>query len=137
MYNAPDRRTLDAIARETGFIRDVLEKVFRLTAILAEVRRTPDLHGKLALKGGTALHFIHLGFRRLSVDLDFNYVGGRRREVMVRDRADVRTSLVRLFGQHGYEMDDERAQHSEHSFVLAYLNSAGNRDRIKFDKRSA
>jgi len=133
VFDAPDRRTLDRLSRETHFIRDVLEKVYRLTALLAEVRRTPDLHGKLALKGGTALQSIHLGFSRLSVDLDFNYVGSLDRDAMERDRADMRMALVRLFGQQGYELDDERAHHSEHSFVLAYVNSAGNRDRIKFE----
>ena len=133
MFDAPDRRTLDRLSQETGYIRDVLEKVYRLTALLAEVRRTPDVHGKLALKGGTALQSIHLGFRRLSVDIDFNYVASLDREGMERDRADMRIALLRLFDQQGYELDDERAYHSEHSFVLAYLNSAGNRDRIKFE----
>jgi len=133
VFDAPDRRTLDILSRETRFIRDVLEKVYRLTALLAELRRTPGLHGKLALKGGTALQSIHLGFRRLSVDLDFNYVGSLDRDAMERDRADMRFTLVRLFDQQGYELDDERAHHSEHSFILAYVNSAGNRDRIKFE----
>lgn len=133
MFDAPDRRTLDVLSRETGYLRDVLEKVYRLTGLLAEVRRTRDLHGKLALKGGTALQCIHLGLRRLSVDLDFNYVGSLGREGMERDRVEVRTALLRLFDQHGYALDGERAHHSEHSFVLAYVNSAGNRDRIKFE----
>lgn len=133
MFDAPDRRTLDGLSRETGYIRDVLEKVYRLTALLAEVRRTPDIHGKLALKGGTALQSIHMGFRRLSVDIDFNYIGSLDRDVMERDRTDLRVALTRLFDQQGYEMNDERVHHSEHSFVLAYENSAGNRDRIKFE----
>ena len=133
MFDAPDRRTLDALSRKTGFIRDALEKVYRLTALLAEVRRTPDIHGKLALKGGTALQSIHMGFRRLSVDIDFNYVASLDRVVMERDRAGLRVALARLFDQQGYSMDDERVHHSEHSFVLAYENSAGNRDRIKFE----
>ena len=133
MFDAPDRRTLDRLSQETHFIRDVLEKVYRLTALLADVRRTPDLHGKLALKGGTALQSIHMGFRRLSVDLDFNYVGSLDRDAMEQDRAGIRLALVRLFDQQGYELDDEIVHHSEHSFVLAYVNSAGNRDRIKFE----
>ncbi len=133
MFDAPDRTTLDRLSRETGYIRDVLEKVYRLIALLAEVRRTPDLHGKLALKGGTAVQSIHLGFRRLSVDIDFNYVGSLDRDGMERDRAGMRMALLRLYDQQGYELDDERAHHSEHSFILAYENSAGNRDRIKFE----
>ena len=133
MFDAPDRRTLDILARETGFIRDVLEKVYRLTTLLAEVERTPDIHGKLALKGGTALQSMHMGFRRLSVDVDLNYVASLERDVMERDRAGLRAALARLFDQYGYEVDDERVHHSEHSFVLAYRNSAGNRDRLKFE----
>ena len=133
MFDAPDRRTLDGLARETGFLRDVLEKVYRLTALLAEVRRTPDIHGKLALKGGTALQSIHMGFRRLSVDVDFNYIASLEKDVMERDRTALRLALTRLFDQHGYVVDDERVHHSEHSFVLAYQNSAGNRDRLKFE----
>ncbi len=133
MFDAPDRMTLDRLSAETGYIRDVLEKAYRLIALLAEVRRTPDLHGKIALKGGTALQSIHLGFRRLSVDVDFNYVGSLDKDGMERDRAKMRAALLRLFGQQGYVLDDERAHHSEHSFILAYENSAGNRDRIKFE----
>ena len=89
----------------------MLEKVYRLMAILAEVRRTPDLHGRLALKGGTAVQSIHLGFRRLSVDIDFNYVGSLDRDVMERDRAEMRVALLRLFDQQGYELDNERDHH--------------------------
>jgi predicted nucleotidyltransferase component of viral defense system len=125
--------TLDRLSAETGYIRDVLEKVYRLIALIGEVRRTPDLHGKVALKGGTALQSIHLGFRRLSVDVDFNYVGSLDKDGMERDRAEMRVALLRLFDQQGYVLDDERAYHSEHSFVIAYNNSAGNRDRIKFE----
>ncbi len=133
VFNAPDRMTLDRLSAETGYIRDVLEKVYRLIALLGEVRRTPDLHGKVALKGGTALQSIHLGFHRLSVDVDFNYVGSLDKDGMERDRAEMRVALLRLFDQQGYVLDDERAYHSEHSFVIAYNNSAGNRDRIKFE----
>ncbi len=125
--------TLDRLSAETGYIRDVLEKVYRLIALLGEVGRTPDLQGKIALKGGTALQSIHLGFRRLSVDVDFNYVGSLDKDVMERDRAEMRVALLRLFDQQGYVLDDERAYHSEQSFVIAYNNSAGNRDRIKFE----
>ena len=133
VFNAPDRMTLDRLSAETGYIRDVLEKVYRLIALLGEVGRTPDLQGKIALKGGTALQSIHLGFRRLSVDVDFNYVGSLDKDVMERDRAEMRVALLRLFDQQGYVLDDERAYHSEQSFVIAYNNSAGNRDRIKFE----
>ncbi len=133
MFSTPGKAYLDRLSEETGYIRDTLEKVYRLVAILADLQRTPDLEGKLALKGGTAIQLLHLGFQRLSVDLDFNYVGSVEKVGMERDRPAVRMALLRLFEQQGYRLDGERALYSEHSFILAYQNSAGNRDRIKFE----
>jgi hypothetical protein len=124
---------MNHLSDETGYVRDTLEKAYRLIALLAEMQRTPDLREKLALKGGTALQFLHLGFRRLSVDIDFNYIGSLERAKMERDRGEVNTVLMRLFKQQGYDLDEERDFHAEHSSTLAYRNCAGNRDRIKVE----
>jgi hypothetical protein len=47
------------------------------------------LRGKLALKGGTALNLFYLGLKRLSVDIDLNYIGHVDRDGML---AEPRTS---------------------------------------------
>jgi predicted nucleotidyltransferase component of viral defense system len=44
------------------------------------------LHGRLALKGGTALNLGYLELARLSIDLDFNYIGNPGREEMLAER---------------------------------------------------
>ena len=82
----PSPEQLAGLARRTGYRAEALEKVVRLLDLLAEVQRHPLLSRVLVLKGGTALN---LGFgrpRRLSVDLDFNYVGALERDEMERER---------------------------------------------------
>jgi len=70
-----DRSRFTATAKATGFQADNLEKVLRLRELLNELQRHSFLLGKLALKGGTALNLFYLGLKRLSVDIDLNYIG--------------------------------------------------------------
>ena len=82
--------------RGTG--EETLEKVVRLLDLLAEINRHPFLSHVLVLKGGTALN---LGFgnpRRLSVDLDFNYIGALARTDMERDRPQTQDAVARIAG---------------------------------------
>jgi len=53
-----DKGYLSQLARETGFIRDTLEKVIRLTEILHFLNTEPALSNRLALKGGTAINLV-------------------------------------------------------------------------------
>ncbi len=46
-----DKRYFDKRATETGFIRDSLEKVYRLADILEYINTNPLLRDSLALKG--------------------------------------------------------------------------------------
>ncbi len=71
----PSDTYLDSLAIDTGFRKETLEKVLRLGEVLADVSRHPLLFTVLALKGGTALNLCFGKPTRLSVDLDFNYVG--------------------------------------------------------------
>jgi hypothetical protein len=89
----PDRVSLERMAAETGFNVGTLEKVVRLGEFLADIHRHPFLSRVLVLKGGTPLN---LGFGppvRLSVDLDFNYVGALAQEAMLAERPDVERAL--------------------------------------------
>ena len=93
----------------------------------------PDLEGKFALKGGTAIHSIFLGFERLSVDIDLNYVGNLGKELMLTDRIKIEDMLHRIFRELGYLSDSPRRSHSEEQFYLSYTNAGGNRDRLKVE----
>ncbi|WP_172623480.1 nucleotidyl transferase AbiEii/AbiGii toxin family protein [Arabiibacter massiliensis] len=53
----------------------VVDKVERLFDLLEEMDRHPDLRGKLALHGGTAINLFMLEIPRLSVDIDVSYIG--------------------------------------------------------------
>jgi predicted nucleotidyltransferase component of viral defense system len=88
-----DRPRLIDLAASTGFRQETLEKVDRLVGLLDDVNRHPLLSRALALKGGTALS---LGFGpppRLSVDLDFNYIGAADREAMLAQRPEVERAI--------------------------------------------
>ncbi len=133
MSNGLDRVYLDRISSKTDFLRDPLEKVYRLLELLGNIVYAPDIQDKLLLKGGTSLQFIYLGYRRLSVDIDFNYIGSVEKLIMEADRELIRKMLVRIFNEHGYVLEKNINHYAEEQFILAYTNCVGNRDRIKVE----
>jgi len=68
-----DKKTIGKRAVEMGFIRDTLEKVYRLVDILEYLNKNPLLKESLALKGGTAINLTVFNLPRLSVDIDLDY----------------------------------------------------------------
>ena len=56
--------------------------MIRLGELTADIGRHPFLSRVLALKGGTALNLMFDSPARLSVDLDFNYIGQEDRARM-------------------------------------------------------
>jgi len=84
---------LDGLAVDTGFRADTLEKVLRLGEILADVSAHRMLSTAIVLKGGTALNLCFGPPTRLSVDLDFNYIGASERGRMLEDRPLVERAI--------------------------------------------
>jgi predicted nucleotidyltransferase component of viral defense system len=72
-----------------------------------EVARHPFLGSVLALKGGTALNLCFGPPKRLSVDLDFNYMGHRDREKMLADRPRVEQAVAELARRKGYRFNSQ------------------------------
>ena len=68
------------LSKKTGFIKDTLEKVLRLSIILNFINNDNFFKGKLSLKGGTAINLLVLDLPRLSVDIDLDYVGNESKE---------------------------------------------------------
>lgn len=56
-------------AEKLGFIRDTLEKVYRLADILELLNTNPLLSESFALKGGTAINLTLFNLPRLSVEV--------------------------------------------------------------------
>jgi hypothetical protein len=127
------RAWFEAIARGTGYRVETLEKVARLGELAAEVARHPLLGRVLALKGGTALNLAFGPPSRLSVDLDFNYVGAEEREGMLRQRPDVERAAAAVARAGGYQLQWSRAEHAGRKAYLRYPSTAGTADRIELD----
>jgi predicted nucleotidyltransferase component of viral defense system len=128
-----DRASLERMSVETGFYSGTLEKVVRLGEFLADVDRHPLLSRVLVLKGGTALN---LGFgapARLSVDLDFNYVGALERGAMLAERPEVERALETIARAEGYTLQKSADAHAGRKLYLGYRNVSGGADRIEVD----
>jgi len=97
-----DAAELSRLASMTGFPEATLDRVLRLHALVQDIAIHPLLREVLALKGGTALNLFFGEPARLSVDLDFNYVGSPERSVMERDRPLVEKSVIEIGRAQGY-----------------------------------
>jgi predicted nucleotidyltransferase component of viral defense system len=131
MSLGPDRLT--RLSAETGFRAGTLEKVDRLIGILEDVTRHPRLSRALALKGGTALN---LGFgppARLSVDLDFNYIGSARRGEMDRERPQVEQAVETIARGQGFSVQRGADAHAGRKLYLGYRSVFGGSDRLEVD----
>lgn len=128
-----DGAAIERDAAETGFPSATVEKVVRLGELLADVRRHPLLSRVLVLKGGTPLN---LGFgppARLSVDLDFNYVGGLEREAMIAARPEVERAVETIAAAQGYAIQLSGDAHAGRKLYLSYRNTSDGPDRVEID----
>lgn len=101
-------------ASTTGFQVGPLEKVVRLGELAHDVSRHPLLGETLVLKGGTPLNLCFGKPRRMSVDLDYNYIRHLDRDGMLADRPKVN-------------------EHAGQTLFLRYRNVEGPADQIKVD----
>lgn len=124
---------LERCAGETGFQVASLEKVARLGDLAGDVARHGFLAEVLALKGGTALNLAFGAPSRLSVDLDFNYIGHLDREKMLADRPRVEAAVAELARRHGYRVQQSADAFAGRKLFLAYRSALGQNDRIEVD----
>jgi len=130
-YNKND---LDLLAANTDFLRDNLEKVLRLSDILQYMNANPLLSRYLALKGGTAINLVVFNLPRLSVDIDLDFTKHCTREEMFELRQLINNDIIKYMTSQGYELNpSSKNPHSLDSWVIFYLNSAGNKDNIKIE----
>lgn len=109
-----------------------VDKVERLLDILEEMQRHPDLRGKLAMHGGTAINLFMLDMPRLSVDIDISYVGSLGREGMVAERPVIERGIEEVGRALGYEVSVREGGHAGKTFVLRYRGDWGF-DHVKID----
>lgn len=85
------------------------------------------------LKGGTAIQLALGTPLRLSVDLDFNYIGELDREAMLRERPHVEAALDRVTRALRYDVSHSADEHAGRKFYLGYRSHSGSQDRIELD----
>ncbi len=127
------RQFLERIAGETGFRPGTLEKVVRLADLAGDIARHPLLGSVLALKGGTALNLAFGPPSRLSVDLDFNYIGHHDRGAMLAERPQVEKSIADLARRKGYRVQVSADAFAGRKIYLSYSSVLGQADRIEVD----
>ena len=118
----------------TGFNEDLIEKVLRLEELLRDIFRHPYLDKRLLLKGGTALNFCYFNRSRLSVDIDFNYIGSARVKVMQEERPKVDEAITKIAEDKGYKILREPGEeHAGGKWRLAYKDLWGNNKNLELD----
>ncbi|MBQ9043527.1 MAG: nucleotidyl transferase AbiEii/AbiGii toxin family protein [Eggerthellaceae bacterium] len=111
--------------RLAGFPPRTVEKVERLMGLLEEMGEHPQLRGKLALHGGTAINLFMLDIPRLSVDIDVSYVGAAERETMLAERPDIERGIQEVARSQGYSVTGDSGGHAGRTFVLDYRSQWG------------
>ena len=124
---------LKRCANETGYRIEPLEKVVRLGEMAADIKRHPLLGAVLALKGGTAFNLCFGPPKRLSVDLDYNYVGQLDRSAMLEARPVVEQAVVNLARRQGYRVQQSADAFAGRKFYLLYRSVLGPEERIEVD----
>jgi predicted nucleotidyltransferase component of viral defense system len=124
---------LERCAAESGFRVSALEKVGRLGDLAGDIMRHPFLGKALALKGGSALNLCFGRPQRLSVDLDFNYIGHAEREKMFEERPLIEAALVELANKRKFRVQKSAEAFAGRKFYLHYRSVLGSEDRIEVD----
>ena len=131
LYSKSD---LERIAKESGFIRDNLEKVIRLNDILIYFNTNPILAENLVLKGGTAINLTVFDMPRLSVDIDLDLNKECSRDDMLAIRESINKEILDYMFTQGYTLSpNTKNPHSLDSWAFYYQNAANNRDNIKIE----
>ena len=129
----PSREYLQACSIQTGYQVTPLEKVVRLGEMAEDITRHPFLGKVLVLKGGTVLNLCFGSPKRLSVDLDYNYIGNLEREKMLEDRPRVEEAICELSRRLGYRPQQSSESFAGRKIFLSYRSVMGQEDRIEVD----
>ncbi|MDR1016256.1 MAG: nucleotidyl transferase AbiEii/AbiGii toxin family protein [Coriobacteriales bacterium] len=109
-----------------------VDKVERLLDLLEELNRHPDLKGRWAMHGGTAINLFMLNVPRLSVDIDLSYVGAIEREAMLTERPSFERAVEEVARSQGYDVPPSNGGHAGRTLTLRYRGDWGP-DHVKID----
>ncbi len=128
------KEDLELIAKDKGYRPEILEKVYRLLDFIEEIMAIDYLKDRLVLKGGTAINvFCTHELPRLSVDLDFNYIGSSDREIMLNDKKEIDAIISVLCQKKQYSIYRNAGAHAGGKMVLIYKSALGHNGRLELD----
>jgi predicted nucleotidyltransferase component of viral defense system len=129
-----DKQFYLSLSEQTGFHKDVIEKVHRLISILEYINTNAFLRERLVLKGGTALNLTIFNLPRLSVDIDLDFHSYADRNTVLQEREEVRRLLISYLEREGYRiLPKSKSYFALESIVAGFANNAGNHDNIKIE----
>lgn len=121
-------------AKNKGFRPEILEKVFLLLKLLEQYFSVPYLRERLVLKGGTALNlFVFDDLPRLSVDLDFNYIGSVDRVTMLQEKPELESLIIKIAHQNKFDLHRYPSRHAGGKLVFIYNSLLGHKGRLEVD----
>ncbi len=127
------RREIEKLKDETGFDGELLEKIFHLSRIISHLSKKEIIRENLALKGGTSLNFIYLDLPRLSIDLDFNFIGAVDKDGMKRIRAEIEKEIIRTGKDLGYITRNKGSSYIISRDLYSYEKLNGIKDHVKIE----
>lgn len=126
------RFQIKKIAKEKGFETNTLEKVARLLIILKEISKDEETKSKIAFFGGTAINSIYNNYPRLSVDIDLQYIGSNKKEVMLKDREIINKKISNILKKHQYNFE-EKSYYALNQFHINYIMDTNHQEKIKIE----
>ena len=115
------KEDLQKEAKNKGYRPGILEKVYRLLDLLEQFLGISYLKNRLVLKGGTAINLFCIDtLHRLSVDLDFNYIGSTNRETMREEKVQLEAMIVDTCKRRKYELDRSARAHAGGKMIFMY-----------------
>lgn len=123
---------LDAYVEQTGFLKNTLEKMFRLLDVLSTLESNPMTKSAFVLKGGTALNLFILDFPRISIDIDLDYIRFVSKTDMLKDRKSVTLEIQKVFSSE-YEIKISKDVHALAQFGFHYKTISKSNDMLKLE----
>ncbi len=128
------RERLLSESAATGFRPELLEKVFHLFGLLEGCRSHPFLGDRFALKGGTGLNLFLLSQpARISIDIDLDYLGDWRTELMEAERGAIEEAVESVCGREGLTVRRKPKEHACTNWSLRYESTLGGGGNLNVD----
>jgi predicted nucleotidyltransferase component of viral defense system len=127
------KETLIFEANRTGFRAEILEKVIRLIDLLNALAQDDFLKSRIVLKEGTALNLFYFDLKRLSVDIDLNYMGSIDRNVMLSEKPMLLAAIEKICNDKKYQSIRKPSEHAGGKWVIQYKSELIPQGQLEID----